>query len=151
MSAPQAEPEVKPTTVSTSPEASPVFKGPKRQRPKSSNSSTPGGNKARKEDEASDNTSSEEIEDIEVTKTRSIEPVNSGRMAPVLHDRSQNPSRPFKDWEGAHPPTKDLNKSAQCASYAYTINHLTNKFSNLDVTATHPEQLHKHMLGREFC
>ena len=104
MSASQAGSEVKTTTDSTSPEqVSPIFKGKKRRRPKGSNSSTPGGIKTRKEDESSEYTSSEEIEDIEDPKTSSIEPVKSGIMAPVLHDRPQNHGRPFKDWEGAHP------------------------------------------------
>ena len=126
MSASQEESEVKTTTVSTSPEqVSPVFKGKKRRRPKGSNSSTPGGIKTRKEDESSENTSSEEIEDIEDPKTSSIEPVKSGIMAPVLHDRPQNHGRPFKDWEGAHTPTKDLNKDANYCIVLYKSAKLT--------------------------
>ena len=64
-------------------------------------------------------------------------------MAPVLHDRPQNHGRPFKDWEGAHVPTKEMHKEAKCATYAYTVNALTAKFNNFEVaTPTHPEQLH---------
>ena len=151
MSTSQEVPEVKNTTDTGNTEpGSPIFTktGVKRGRTKGSNSSTPGSNKIPRKDESSEE--SDEIE-LEEVKTNAIEPAQSGTMARVLHNRPQTIGKPFRDWEGAHPPTKELNKNAKCASYQYTLNELTNKLGGLDIVRTHPEQLHKHLLEREFC
>ena len=146
----QEEPAVKSTTDSSNIEpSSPIFTktGVKRGRTKGSNSSTPGSNKVPREDESGEESDIE----LEEVITSAIKPAQTGTMSKVLHDRPQNTGKPFRDWEGAHAPTKELNKQAKCASYHYTINELTNKIGGLEIVHNHPEQLHKHLLEWEFC
>ena len=150
MSTSQDDLTVKNNTDSSNIEpSSPIFTkvGVKRGRPQGSNSSTPGNKKVPREDDSGEESEPER----EVVTTCDIKPAQTGTMPKVLHDRPQNTGKPFRDWEGAHAPTKELNKQARCAAYEYTIDTLTNKLGNFEIARNHPEQLHKHLLEWEFC
>ena len=150
MSTSQDDLTVKNNTDSSNIEpSSPLFTkvGVKRGRPQGSNSSTPGNKKVPREDDSGEESEPER----EVVTTCDIKPAQTGTMPKVLHDRPQNTGKPFRDWEGAHAPTKELNKQARCAAYEYTIDTLTNKLDNFEIARIHPDQLHKHLLEWEFC